>query len=100
MDTDSKIKVEEMKAQIIRMQNEMIEMKKKCKDAEDIYYKSIKRAKKTEIFLKEISENSEKLFSLIGPIVGAIHGIHDKSEWFMNEIEKEKEKDRKKLGKR
>lgn len=94
MDTEKKIEVEELKAEIEQMKTEIIEMKKEVKDAREIYNKSTTKGKKFERFTKEISESVKKLHESIG----IIQSVHDKTEWFMNEIEKEKKKDEKKLG--
>ena len=87
------VEVEELKATIAIMEQEMNEMRLKVRNAQKVYYKSVERAKINDDVTREIGKDAEKLCHMISGMTGLISGIRDRASEHVAKIKAEEKKD-------
>lgn len=97
MDLDKQLVVGELKAELKQMQSEMNDLLIRIKDAEAVYYSSIRRTKANDRVAQDMGIQAKSLMLLAGQIHGAVEGIKDRANNHLKEVEKEDKSERQKL---
>lgn len=94
---DKTLAVEELKAERVQMQHEMDDMLQRIKDAEAVYFTSLRRSKVNAQVASDMAQEAHNMGILAGKISGALNGIKDRAFTHLRDIEKEDKKMRDQL---
>lgn len=97
MELDKLLIVEELKAEIVRLNSEMEEMLRRVKDAEAVYFQSVRRAKLNARVTQDMQIQGQQMTELAVKISGAIDGIKERAHEYLSKIDREDKEIRGKL---
>lgn len=99
LNTESQIKVENLKIEMDEILEENKKLNKRNKYLEDLYFDTIYIAKENSIVTQEMSTDATRLEEMVVRMTGLIHGINEKAQNHYEKTEREKIKIKEKLKK-